>query len=220
MVKYIAILIICLTGCSVNSENNFNAKAVASAAVTNAVMKKSDHPEVGVECDGSGYIIHGDGNKTKCPGCKKCEKRGSVEITGISVVVEPLRKEKNCICDKCTCKDCKCEGGECHCENCSGTTKVKEVKAPEEKIYNVKLLPDGNYQICNQFRCYRVYSYDNGRALSIRTRQSLLVAVDVPQKDLANLISSARSKNMIFVYHPKADKVLKSGVHEFSAPNK
>jgi len=26
------------------------------------------------ECDGSGFITHGDGHKTPCPGCKNCEK--------------------------------------------------------------------------------------------------------------------------------------------------
>mgnify|MGYP000964135276 CR=1 FL=1 len=210
MVKYIAILSICLIGCSTNSVNTFNHKAVASASITDAVMKKQDHPEVGVECDGSGYIIHGDGNKTKCPGCKKCKDIGAVP-------------EKNCICDSCTCTNCRCEGGECHCKNCTGTTQTKlekEVPKVEEKIYNVKLLSNGNYQICNQFRCYRVYSYNNARALSIRTRQSILVAVDVPQKDLAGLIAKAAQNKWIFVYHPKADKVLKAGVHEFSAPDK
>lgn len=32
------------------------------------------------KCDGSGYITHGDGHKTPCPGCENCEKSQTVPI--------------------------------------------------------------------------------------------------------------------------------------------
>lgn len=32
------------------------------------------------KCDGSGYITHGDGHKTPCPGCENCEKSQAVPI--------------------------------------------------------------------------------------------------------------------------------------------
>ena len=49
-----------------------------------------DDDEEGQECDGSGYITHGDGHKTPCPGCKNCEK--SQSELGVSVVVEDSKK--------------------------------------------------------------------------------------------------------------------------------
>ena len=32
------------------------------------------------KCDGSGYITHGDGHKTPCPGCENCEKSQAIPI--------------------------------------------------------------------------------------------------------------------------------------------
>ena len=29
------------------------------------------------KCDGSGWIIHGDGHRTPCPGCEACQKKST-----------------------------------------------------------------------------------------------------------------------------------------------
>jgi thiol-disulfide isomerase/thioredoxin len=34
----------------------------------------NDEEDDEVQCDGSGFITHGDGHKTPCPGCSKCQK--------------------------------------------------------------------------------------------------------------------------------------------------
>jgi rubrerythrin len=84
MVKYILILSLCLMGCNTQAVND-NAKAIAVAAVTSVVVKKAENtPDVGVECDGSGYIIHGDGHKTKCPGCKSVKTTVSVVMANVN----------------------------------------------------------------------------------------------------------------------------------------
>jgi thiol-disulfide isomerase/thioredoxin len=49
-----------------------------------------DDEDESQECDGSGYITHGDGHKTPCPGCKNCGK--SQSELGVSIVVDDVKK--------------------------------------------------------------------------------------------------------------------------------
>ena len=43
-------------------------------------------------CDGSGFITHGDGHRTKCPGCKACQKKNEYSETAMQIIEdkEPL----------------------------------------------------------------------------------------------------------------------------------
>ena len=47
------------------------AKAILSSDVDPVIIP--DNKEL---CDGSGWITHGDGHKTKCPGCEACKPDG------------------------------------------------------------------------------------------------------------------------------------------------
>ena len=52
-------------------------------------MTDSDDEVVEEKCDGSGWITHGDGHKTECPGCSACKNNTPEESTP---TVEPLQQ--------------------------------------------------------------------------------------------------------------------------------
>lgn len=57
------------------------------------------------KCDGSGWITHGDGHKTECPGCSACQSNTPEE--------PDAKPESGCQCG-CEREECKCqETGEC-----------------------------------------------------------------------------------------------------------
>jgi hypothetical protein len=51
---------------------------------------KPDDENVEELCDGSGWITHGDGHKTECPGCSACNSNTPEESTP---TVEPLQQD-------------------------------------------------------------------------------------------------------------------------------
>jgi len=68
-------------GCDVNAQVDkeirpslraYASTQLAKTVITNPVIEDEDEDEE--LCDGSGYITHGDGHKTKCPGCSACDK--------------------------------------------------------------------------------------------------------------------------------------------------
>ena len=52
--------------------DNLNFRPYISTNLAKATMMKQIEV-VEDKCDGSGWIIQGDGHKTECPGCSKCE---------------------------------------------------------------------------------------------------------------------------------------------------
>lgn len=50
---------------------------LAKTVITNPVIDDKDKDEE--LCDGSGYITHGDGHKTKCPGCSACKSKAMAQ---------------------------------------------------------------------------------------------------------------------------------------------
>lgn len=54
-----------------NKVRSFVATRLAQSILTNVKTPDNVDEEL---CDGSGFIIHGDGHKTQCPGCKACKK--------------------------------------------------------------------------------------------------------------------------------------------------
>lgn len=192
-----------LVGCQVNSDNHFNAKAVASAALAKAVLTEHKSPEVVVECDGSGYIIHGDGHRTTCPGCKNCKDKGALVPPVITKPIEIVMEEPIVVK-----KHCNCGGG---CKDCQCTNQ-------EECTLNVRLLSNGNVQVCNKHGCRIYLGYNNARNRVMRTRQNLLVACEVDKRELLKLADQARREGKLFCVRLKADDVIKQGVHTFSAP--
>lgn len=86
-------------GCAVGPSYEpgyFNTAAITTLAMnTNRTAPVAPATE---ECDGSGYITHGDGHKTPCPGCAKCKKSASPD---------------RCTNPACDCMDCKCDPCKC-----------------------------------------------------------------------------------------------------------
>jgi thiol-disulfide isomerase/thioredoxin len=66
-----------------------------------AIMTTGDAPDDPVAdlCDGTGWITHGDGHKTECPGCAACKKNDP----------EPISKKCQCGCKK---SNCNCTKGQ------------------------------------------------------------------------------------------------------------
>ncbi len=53
---------------------------VAEAVLEYDILTDETIDTIDVEgCDGSGWIVHGDGHKTPCPGCDSCEKEVTEE---------------------------------------------------------------------------------------------------------------------------------------------
>ena len=73
---------------------------MAKVIMTQEETPDDDNTEL---CDGSGWITHGDGHKTECPGCSACKDQ--------TPNVEPKEEVCPCGCGK---KGCKCqESGQC-----------------------------------------------------------------------------------------------------------
>ena len=81
MYKYLVLFCLLLSGCmpspSVHVESHpdyraFISTRIALASMVNPVVPDDEENEE--LCDGSGWIVQGDGHRTECPGCKACEK--------------------------------------------------------------------------------------------------------------------------------------------------
>lgn len=44
-------------------------------------------------CDGSGFITHGDGHKTPCPGCSKCQSGQAAPPLAVKEPTQSLKKK-------------------------------------------------------------------------------------------------------------------------------
>jgi thiol-disulfide isomerase/thioredoxin len=92
MYKLLAICFIFLfSGCSQaqdlkNQTRAFVATKLAQSILTNVTVPDDQEKEL---CDGSGFIIHGDGHKTQCPGCKACKKSDEITQQPIAETQEP-----------------------------------------------------------------------------------------------------------------------------------
>lgn len=80
---FITLFILCFTGCvppqetetKWKSDPEYRAFIATRMAESIINYQKNNIDEETVEelCDGSGWIVHGDGHKTECPGCPACE---------------------------------------------------------------------------------------------------------------------------------------------------
>ena len=70
---------------SVNEEHlDFRPEiSTGIAKVVMDVQVPDNKPDEDALCDGSGYITHGDGHKTKCPGCKACNDNEDMPLEDI-----------------------------------------------------------------------------------------------------------------------------------------
>ena len=103
------------------SSQEINYRPYISTRLAKVILQKETTPDDDNKelCDGSGWITHGDGHKTECPGCSACK--------GNKPNVEPEEKICPCGCGK---KGCECQtSGEC--------LPLKENAAIEEVKYHV-----------------------------------------------------------------------------------
>ena len=86
IVDYIIILVVVLLfattfipiGVSVANGFNFDrgrAEGFVAFIVNSFVEQEESEIQ---KCDGSGFITHGDGHKTPCPGCENCQTTGEL----------------------------------------------------------------------------------------------------------------------------------------------
>lgn len=79
IIVIVVIFLILFAGINTESSQSKEIKIDKAAAegyvafVVNETQVQEEEEEVDVECDGSGFITHGDGHKTPCPGCSKCK---------------------------------------------------------------------------------------------------------------------------------------------------
>lgn len=86
------LLLVTITLCGTASAENFRpyiATRLAQAIMSSSdILPDNDEP---VElCNGSGWITHGDGHRTRCPGCPACESQQQI-------VKEPVGQEADFI---------------------------------------------------------------------------------------------------------------------------
>lgn len=86
--RYIFLLLVFIAGCSSGVDTqqwkkNPSYRAYIATRMAESVIEyqKNLDEEENVEelCDGSGWITHGDGHKTECPGCSACEASSGVQ---------------------------------------------------------------------------------------------------------------------------------------------
>lgn len=86
--RYIFLLLVLIAGCSSRVDTqqwkkNPSYRAYIATRMAESVIeyqKNLDEEENAEElCDGSGWITHGDGHKTECPGCSACEASSGVQ---------------------------------------------------------------------------------------------------------------------------------------------
>jgi thiol-disulfide isomerase/thioredoxin len=95
---------------------SMNYRPYVATQLAKAIMQSDEvlpDDEVKEICDGSGWITHGDGHRTPCPGCKACKPDGDIGDSGDDrPVAEPPVQPQGCQCG-CGEAECKCTDGDC-----------------------------------------------------------------------------------------------------------
>lgn len=95
-------------------------------------------PQPTTRCGGTGYITHGDGHKTKCPGCADCQKLSGVEKQirfepGATALIRPANYERVTRVDNQNCTDGTCEvvepADDCACTALEGACSCTAIAA-------------------------------------------------------------------------------------------
>lgn len=95
IVMYKKILALCLLffldGCDQDQRFKNPARAFVATRLAQSFLTNIETPDNEKEelCDGSGFIIHGDGHKTECPGCKACQKKEPIIDNAIAATQDP-----------------------------------------------------------------------------------------------------------------------------------
>ena len=91
-----------------------NFRPYISTSLAKIVMAGDN--EATEECDGSGWITHGDGHKTECPGCSACENQAEIKSNQ----------------DVCT---CGCNKTECKCQSQEVKKKITQRRPIIRKLF-------------------------------------------------------------------------------------
>ena len=118
MNKFFLIATILLFPVMVESQD-INYRPYISTRMAKILMDKDITPDDENKlCDGSGWITHGDGHKTECPGCDACK--------GDKPNVEPVEEKCTCGCEK---VGCKCmTSGQCFPLSDKKEAVIEEIK--------------------------------------------------------------------------------------------
>jgi thiol-disulfide isomerase/thioredoxin len=80
--------LMCLTGAAINLlDEKYKLRAYISTKLAKVVIKEEviiPEEDVSEQCNGSGWITHGDGHRTPCTGCKACEKKTAKEVVELN----------------------------------------------------------------------------------------------------------------------------------------
>ena len=150
--KSIVLLAVTIGGCSALQAAHVD-KPTAAHAHAFAVVHRTDvaplpAPLPSSKCDGSGWITHGDGHRTACPGCDNCKKKSIIKPAVLTLVRSqcadgscaiPTAPAADCECTKAT-GSCACAAtttsGSCASGSC-GTSSVK-AGGPVRRVIKAK----------------------------------------------------------------------------------
>ena len=59
-----------------SASSGYNHRPYISTNLAKAIITYNVDDTINEQCDGSGWITHGDGHKTECPGCTACQNSG------------------------------------------------------------------------------------------------------------------------------------------------
>lgn len=76
MYKMLMLCCVLLFSGSLQAQDRNETRAFIATRLAQSLLSKPVKPDDTVKelCDGSGFIVHGDGHRTACPGCKACQK--------------------------------------------------------------------------------------------------------------------------------------------------
>lgn len=102
---FFTLFILCFVGCIPPQEtetewkSNPEYRAFIATRMAESIInyqKNIDEETVEELCDGSGWIVHGDGHRTECPGCDACESKSQepdIEWSDESMQVNEILEE-------------------------------------------------------------------------------------------------------------------------------
>ena len=72
-----------------STSSGYNHRPYISTNLAKAIITYSVDDTISEQCDGSGWITHGDGHKTECPGCTACQNSEPKPETQSSTRCDP-----------------------------------------------------------------------------------------------------------------------------------
>lgn len=91
MYKMLILCCVLLFSGSLQAQDRNETRAFVATRLAQSLLSKPATPDDTAKelCDGSGFITHGDGHKTQCPGCKACKKNDENTQQPIAESPEP-----------------------------------------------------------------------------------------------------------------------------------